>query len=228
MVRSIRIYQCDRLFRRQVTMSGLSQWPTTSVGLLAGLREADNGESWERFSTEYAPALLEFCLKRGLQQADADDVVQAVFVVTSRKIGAFEFHSDRGRFRSWLSTIALRAIWKLRQRELACPVQFVDPSTLAVIHSQQRTLVDEINASVLSLASLEVRDDVSAEIWDAFSSVWSDGQRPQDVAQRLGRSPGWVYKAKFNVLERLRVVVRRISSNDISSFQPAGQIGPGG
>lgn len=208
-------------------MSGSRQWPTTSVGLLAGLRESDNGESWEQFSTVYAPALLEFCLKRGLQQADADDVVQAVFVATSRNIGAFEFHSDRGRFRSWLSTIALRAIWRLRHRQLACPVQYMDPSGLADFQTQQRTLVEEINASVISLAGQEVREDVSGDVWDAFSSVWFSGQRAQDVAQRLGRSTGWVYKAKFNVLQRLKVVVRRISSHDVNDSQPAERISPG-
>src|SRR5262245_58902393 len=96
---------------------GGSNWPTTSVRLVAALRRPEDHVAWERFSTEYGPALLEFCERRGLQRADAEDLVQTVFVGVHRKIGVLEFSEDRGRFRSWLSTIALRAIWKLRYRK---------------------------------------------------------------------------------------------------------------
>lgn len=196
---------------------GGSNWPTTSVRLVAALRRPEDHAAWERFSEEYGPALSEYGKRHGLQQADAEDIVQIVFLGVYGRVSFLEYSADRGRFRSWLSTIALRAIWKLQKRRLAQGCELKDPDELTGLQAAQTQLVDEINESVLQLAVDEVRPEFAAETWEAFSSIWFEGERPQAVAARLGRSASWVYKAKFNVLQRLKCVVQRVA-HDLDEF----------
>lgn len=190
---------------------GGSNWPTTSIRLVGALRRPEDRVAWERFSTEYAPALLEFCGRYNLQSADAEDIVQAVFLGTHRTIKNLEFSPDRGHFRSWLSTIALRAIWKFQERRRTRDCDLMDPVQMDELQAKQQELTAEINESVLKLAVDEVQPDFDPLTWVAFSAVWFDGERPQDVAARLCRTTGWVYKAKFNVLQKLKSVIRRMA-----------------
>ncbi|HUQ72266.1 MAG TPA: sigma-70 family RNA polymerase sigma factor [Planctomycetaceae bacterium] len=190
---------------------GGTNWPTTSVRLVAAVRTPEDRSAWNRFSDEYGPALLEFCQRRGLQSADAEDVVQTVFLGVHRTAGGFDYSPDRGRFRSWLSTIALRAIWKLRQREWARQYELQSPAELDHLAGPHQVVLEELNASVTDLAVDVIRPEFDDPTWEAFSSIWLRGEKPQGVAARIGRSAGWVYKAKFKVLERLKSVVRRIA-----------------
>jgi len=190
-----------------------ANWPTTSVRLVAAMRGPDEVTAWERFSTEYGPALFQFCTQRGLQPADAEDVVQTVFLGVHKRSVSFDQTVDRGRFRSWLSTIALRVIWKLRQRSLTAPLALMDPVELEGTVVAQQELLEEINACVLDLAIEQVRPEFHPEVWSAFAAIWSHGERPQAVAARLGKSTGWVYNAKFRVLQRLKEIVGRMAQD---------------
>jgi RNA polymerase sigma-70 factor (ECF subfamily) len=196
-----------------------SYWPTTSVRLVSALRTPEDHAAWERFQEEYAPALMEFCRRRGLQTADAEDVVQSVFLGAYRTLRDLEFSSDRGRFRSWLSTIALRAIWKIREQKMSAGWNLLPPQEFNRLQVNQRRLADEINETALTLAVDEVKAEFDPQTWNAFSSIWFDGERPRDVAARLNQTPSWVYKAKFNVLQRLKCVIRRMADgNAIDGF----------
>ena len=194
-----------------------ANWPTTSVRLVAAMRGPEDAAAWERFSTEYGPALMQFCTQRGLQPADAEDVVQTVFLGVHKRSETFDVSTDRGRFRSWLSTIALRAIWKLHQRRLATPLALVDPAELEGTAPAPQQLLEELNASVQALALEEVRTEFNTETWSAFEAIWSRGESPQAVAKRLGKSTGWAYNVKFRVLERLKHIVGRMA-NDLDEF----------
>lgn len=190
---------------------GGTSWPTTSIRLIDAMRRSEDQVAWERFCIDYAPKLLEFCLKRGLQRADAEDIVQQIFLGVHQSIGDFHFSHERGRFRSWLSTIALRLIWKLQQRRLAQRYPLVDPAELTGLEATQQVILDEINTSIFDLALSRIRPEFDEETWGAFSALWFDEERPQSVAERVGRPVGWVYKAKYRVLQRLKADVRRIA-----------------
>ena len=105
----------------------------------------------------------------------------------------------------------MRAIWKLQQRRQATPLALRDPAELEGIVVAPDELLEEINASLLELALGEIRPEFNAEVWNAFVALWSDGKQPQAVAEQLGRSTGWVYNAKFRVLQRLKDVVGRMA-----------------
>lgn len=52
--------------------STLHSWPS----LLMRLRDAADGSAWRTFVASYAPLLYQWCIRKGLQDADAADVSQ--------------------------------------------------------------------------------------------------------------------------------------------------------
>ena len=75
-------------------------WPTTRTNFIANLKEVDNA-AWQLFVTTYTPQLIQYCLSRGVQLADAHDIAQGIIF----RIREFKYDPERGRFRAWLGTV---------------------------------------------------------------------------------------------------------------------------
>src|ERR1051325_12255883 len=79
--------------------------PQTRPTLLLKIRDAQDHQAWESFVIIYAPLIHGFCMKRGLQDADAADVAQEVLKAVALSIQRFEYEPARGKFRNWLLTV---------------------------------------------------------------------------------------------------------------------------
>src|SRR5438128_1371907 len=87
---------------------------TTPPSLLERLRRPNEERAWDQFVNLYTPLLYRWARARGLQEADAGDLVQDVLVLLVRRLP--EFRYDPGKsFRAWLHTITLNC-WRDRQR----------------------------------------------------------------------------------------------------------------
>src|SRR5258708_2989526 len=91
-------------------MSGQPAWPSTSMTLLARITRADDADAWSLFVGVYTPLIYKYCRKRGLQDADANEVTQNVMVQVSRVIGRFRYDPAKGKFRGWLGLLTRQAI----------------------------------------------------------------------------------------------------------------------
>jgi RNA polymerase sigma-70 factor (ECF subfamily) len=73
----------------------------TSLTLLEKLRCREDQESWSRFVGLYTPLLLHGVRRKGLQDADAEDVVQEMLVRLIDRLP--EYTRGEGQtFRGWL------------------------------------------------------------------------------------------------------------------------------
>ena len=198
-------------------VSSVLNWPSTHISLLVRLREPADQQAWLRFVSLYAPLIYQFALRRGLQPADADDVTQEVSLTVSRAIRRFDYDPGRGRFRDWLGTITLHAIERQR-RKIACGQGRGGDEPAALRHEPDdkghSEWVAEFSNHLFRHALDQIRTSFSAPVWRAFELVWLDNLSPAEAARRLEKKPQWIYKAKFQVLQRLRVEMQTLLSDE--------------
>src|SRR5215510_11939375 len=83
----------------------MQESPATRVSLLVRLRDGSDAEAWHEFVHLYAPVIYGFARKRGLQDADAADLMQEVLRSVSTAAQRLEYDPSRGTFRGWLFTV---------------------------------------------------------------------------------------------------------------------------
>lgn len=176
---------------------------STPVSLLARLQQsADDRDAWNEFAELYTPFLYHWARRVGASGADAEDLVQDVFVVLVRKMPHFAYDRD-GSFRAWLRTVT-RNKWQERRRRAELPREPgvpVDPPDPA---DQDAVWEDEYRKHVIARALENLRDDFQPASWRACWEVVAQGRPAAAVAAELGLTVGAVYAAKFRVLARLR------------------------
>jgi len=194
----------------------------TSLSLLDRVK-ADDQQAWQRLVGLYSPLVCHWCARWQVTGADADDVVQDVFVAVAA--GIVKFQRPRpavcapstvtrseaaGSFRGWLGAITrnkLRDFYERRQRQPAAQggsdvhrlFQEMPDSTL----SDDAT--DAAQLSDVYYRALElIRGDFEDHTWQAFWRTAVDNQTPAEVAPALGMSKAAVRQAKARVLRRLK------------------------
>jgi RNA polymerase sigma-70 factor, ECF subfamily len=176
--------------------------PTTPASLLARLRDPAAEDAWDRFVELYTPLLFHWAREAGLQESDAADLVQDVFILLMRKLP--EFHYDRNKgFRAWLRTVAVNRLRETRRRPALSQMdgQFDDMPDPA---TNEPFWEGDYRRHVTSRALQVMRRDFDASTWQAFWACVVEGQSAADCGRLLGLTPGAVRAAKFRVLYRLR------------------------
>ena len=84
--------------------------PETRNSLLLKVRDPADAVAWEEFVAIYRPLIYRLARRRGLQDADAEDLAQRVLVSVSEAIRTWEKDERRGTFRAWLLRVARNAI----------------------------------------------------------------------------------------------------------------------
>src|SRR5208282_3840251 len=92
--------------------------PTTRASLLLRLRDSQDHEAWMEFVSLYEPMAYRLLRRHGLQDADAREVMQDLFMAVSRSIDRWDPAKERGSFRGWLRRVARNLVinW-LKQRQ---------------------------------------------------------------------------------------------------------------
>src|SRR3954451_8863264 len=85
--------------------------PLTRASLLVRIRDGGDHDAWKQFVGVYAPVVYGFARKRGLQDADAADVMQEVLRSVAGAAARLEYDPKRGSFRGWLYTVARNKIF---------------------------------------------------------------------------------------------------------------------
>jgi len=199
-------------------MSADTSAPITPPSLLVRLHNAQDAEAWRTFVTIYAPLIHATCRRRGLQDADADDVTQAVLAEVIRCMrGGFAYQPDRGRFRDWLGTVTFRQVGRLFQKgALPTAAGNQDLDQLAALDT---TWTEEFNVRVLHSALQRIEADFEPSTWRAFQRAWLESRPALETASELGLTIDAVYAAKSRVLKRLRKEILMLAE-DLPQFVP--------
>jgi len=189
----------------------------TNPSLLAHVRDLQDTTAWQRFLKQYEPIIVRWCLRSGLQRADAQDVTQNVLVKLAQALPHFQYNSSK-RFRNWLATIfrnALRDWWRRRAARpgdvatgdsaaRAALEQFTDPAAVDA-DSFAEELDTQLRPALLETQEIaeRVRKRVEPHTWRAFWMTAIDGEPGPVVARRLRMKVAHVYVAKGRVIKLL-------------------------
>jgi RNA polymerase sigma-70 factor (ECF subfamily) len=178
---------------------------TTPLSLLENLhaeQQAVSKAAWARFADLYTPLLYSWACRLGLQQNDAADLVQDVFVILVRKLPAFR-HDGKRSFRGWLHTVLLNH-W--RDRRVRAPALALDLAPVQAPDPDPAELLEEIEYRryLVSRALQLMQADFQPATWKACWETVVNGRSAADVAAELAMTPAAVYAATSRVLRRLR------------------------
>jgi RNA polymerase sigma-70 factor (ECF subfamily) len=196
--------------------------PPTRASLLVRIRDGHNQEAWQQFVQLYAPVVYGFARKRGLQDADAADVMQDVLRSVSQAVGRLNYDPSRGSFRGWLYTVARSKIFNFleagRRRVDRGSGDSGAHERLEALAAPEWGLAEswdeEYARNLTAVAMRHVQDEVQPATWKAFWQTAVEGRNGRDVGQTLGMSAGAVYVARSRVLARLRDEVHRLKEED--------------
>ena len=171
-------------------MEHLSEF-ATRVTLLGRLRAApDDPAAWSEFVEWYGRKIYAWCRAWGLQESDAQDVTQDVFVNLSVRMRDFHYDPSRS-FRAWLKTLTHHA-WQDYLEKQRRPGRGSGSESvmerLAAVEAQDDLafrLGVAFDQELLKEAAARVRLRVEPRTWDAFHLLAVEGDPGAEVARRL-------------------------------------------
>jgi RNA polymerase sigma-70 factor (ECF subfamily) len=183
------------------------------------LRDPQDHAAWVEFVSLYEPLTYRLLRRHGLQDADAREVMQELFVAVSRNIDRWDPDKDRGSFRGWLRRVARNLVinWlKHRERRLipAGGSEFRAMfDQLPAAGAETAEFDHEFRRSLFHQAAEQVRAEVQAATWQAFWETAVAGNTPAEAAKKLGMNAGAVRVAKCRVLARLKSIVSELEES---------------
>ena len=93
----------------------------TLQSLPSRLRDWGDQAGWHTFFDSYWRLIYHVARKSGLNDAEAQDVVQNTFVYLSRRMPGFHYDPTRGSFKSWLRVVTRSRISEFLRREKGSP-----------------------------------------------------------------------------------------------------------
>lgn len=183
--------------------------PETRTSLLAQLVSGEDQAAWSEFVRLYQPVIFNFARRQGLQDADANDVVQLVLTRVARKARTWDPDQGRGSFRGWLAiTVRNLAIdhFRAQQRRPGQLPEAMNPAEAARCDEAQ-SFDWEQRRSLFHWAADRVRLEFQPSTWSAFWQTAVQQRGVPEVAAELQMSPGAIYVARSRVLARIRQLI---------------------
>lgn len=177
----------------------------TPASLLARLREPFEPEAWDLFVSLFSPLIYSWGRQVGLQEEDAADLAQDVFVKLVQILPTFNYDAQKG-FRRWLRTVTINT-WRdrcKRRGDRALPGDEGALAALAAPNGSEAFWETEYRKHLVNRATVLMQADFQPATWKAFWEQVVVGRPAKEVAAELGITPGAAYAAKFRVLDRLR------------------------
>jgi len=181
---------------------------STSWTLLRKLGESPaDRTAWEAFARRYGPAVFQWCRQWGLQEADADDVTQAVLLKLVEHMKAFQYDASKS-FRAWLKTVSYHAWakWRAARQNLAVGTADIHAAlqSLEAKEDLLSRLEKEYDSELMTLAMMRVSQRVEAHTWEVFRLLALDGLTGAEVARRLNIKVATAYVARSKVQRMIR------------------------
>lgn len=200
--------------------------PDTRYSLIARLPPADvdagDQAAWQEFVEAYEPFLYGFARKHGMQDADANELVQLVLLAVAKHVRKWQptdEHQSRPPFRAWLTTVARNQLinhWKasrgVGQGGTTNLRRLHDQVAVGASNPQDEQIA--YRREVLQYCAARVKQEVQSQTWQAFWATTAQGMTCSEAADELGMKLGSVYAARTRVIARLRAEATRLVNEE--------------
>jgi RNA polymerase sigma factor (sigma-70 family) len=203
--------------------SGADELIPTRVTLIQRLKNWQDQSSWQEFFDTYWKLIYDHAVRNGLNDAEAQDVVQETLIDVARHMPGFKYDPAIGSFKSWLFRLVQ---WRITDQYRKRLPLAVDPPTpldqaghgtdaLDRVPDLKNALPDaawdlkwEENLLVAALARVKRRvDPQKYQLFDcAVNKEWASDK----VAQTFGVEVEQVYQAKHRVTNAIREELDRL------------------
>jgi RNA polymerase sigma-70 factor (ECF subfamily) len=198
----------------------MSASPETRESLILRLPTRSDAQAWREFIEIYEPLLFRFSKRRGLQDADAREIAQNVFLAVAKAVERWEPNRERGRFRAWLFRIARNQLinFVTKHRRDRASGETAEIRLLSELPQNEPEIDDitrDYRKEMFRLAAAQVRDAFQPKTWDAFWRTAVLGEAAESVARELGITAGAVYIARSRVTARLKQTIEQWERDDV-------------
>ncbi len=180
--------------------------PKTLLRKIAEYANGDDSAEWARFVELYTPVIRAFiCAREDLGEADADDVVQEIFVRLVNVLRAGIYHPEKGRFRAYLGTMVRRLLIDRHRRALARGAGEIVSAEDVELLSETPDAAEVVDMRLREARHVAAVEHVlsqtmlDARTVAAYRAYAIDGVPAADVAARLGITVNTLRQIKFRV-----------------------------
>src|ERR1035438_8700569 len=137
-------------------MAAIEEFIPTRHSLLIRLKDWGDQDSWKVFFDTYWKLIYNAAIKAGLNDAEAQDVVQETVISVLKSMPAFEYDAEKGSFKNWLLRLTS---WRIMDQ----------------LRKRQRRIVpqeDKAQTSTGTSAIERVVDPVGLKLEEAWDKEW--------------------------------------------------------
>jgi RNA polymerase sigma-70 factor (ECF subfamily) len=193
----------------------------TRASLIGRVKDLGDESGWQEFFDVYWRLIYATALKAGLNDAEAQDVVQETILTVAKAMPGFEYDPARGSFKGWLRKTThwrIQDYLRRRARDPAAPRAREEPSGTPTIEqiadpaSQQPDAAWEADwqKNFMEAAIERVRHKVKPRQYQLFDCYVREGWPMREVTRKLGVSMAQVYFAKRKLTGLIRQEVHEL------------------
>ena len=190
---------------------------TTRSSVIRAVADTGNNAAWNRLYDLYAGFVFSIARHRGLNDADADDMVQVVFADLARNLPTFQYDRAKGKFRSYLTGLVR---WRVMDRLKASKR---DADLKSAVGEELKAGMDESfwekarqaagdedfldrewQAAALDRALRLMKPDVRPEHYAAFIASYFGEQDTETIMRLYGLSRDNLYQIRKRLTAKLR------------------------
>ena len=199
-------------------------WLPTRTSLLRRLKQWEDQESWRDFFNTYWKLIYSAAIKAGLNDAEAQDVVQDTVITVAKKIEDFKYDPELDSFKGWLLYLTRKRIalhYRKRERDRGGPSSSPEVMPLA---SELERIPDpagvdleaiwdeEWERNLTDAALARVKQQVNPRQFQMFNFYVLKQWPVKEVAKTLGVTVAQVYLAKHRISASVKKEVKRLQN----------------
>lgn len=186
---------------------------STRSSVLKAVADTGNEKAWRRLFDLYAGFVFSIARSKGLNDADADDIVQAVFADLARNLPSFKYDREKGRFRAYLSALTR---WRINdrlrsgKRDVELKASFMEDAKALMSAADEDFEEREWQSAALEEALRRIKPGVQSAHYAAFVASAVEGQDTETVARLHGISIDNLYQIRKRLTAKLREAVKQV------------------